>query len=251
VGEIISEWWARSFRNRGRLHPGIRSVDDADVSRRQAAELLARAPEVIFATSTGNVQALRRATRTLPIVFAGVSDPMGSGLVASLAHPGGNITGFALPEYGISVKWLELLKEIAPRVTRVTVLLGVGSVPGIGQLAALQAVGPSMRVELKPLVVGDASEIEATIGTFFSGSANGGLIITTGTVLQTNRELIVALAARHGLPAVYPFRTYVSAGGLAFYGPDILDQYRRAAGYVDRILKGEKPADLPVQAPVK
>jgi putative ABC transport system substrate-binding protein len=225
-------------------------VDDADISRRQAAQLLARAPDILFATSTGNLDALRRATRTSPIVFAGVSDPVGSGLVASLARPGGNLTGFALPEYGFSVKWLELLKEIAPRVTRVAVLSGVGSAPGIGQLAALQAVGPSMRVELKPLVVGDAGEIEATLGTY-SGSANGGLIITTGTILQTNRELIISLAARQRLPAVYPFRAYVSAGGLLSYGVDNADLFRRAAGYVDRILKGEKPADLPVQAPTK
>jgi ABC-type uncharacterized transport system substrate-binding protein len=225
-------------------------VDDADISRRQAAELLARAPDILFATSTGNLDALRRATRALPIVFAGVSDPVGSGLVASLARPGGNITGFALPEYGFSVKWLELLKEIAPRVTRVAVLSGVGSAPGIGQLAALQAVGPSMRVELKPLVVGDAGEIEATIGTY-SGSANGGLIITTGTILQVNRALIVSLAARQGLPAVYPFRAYVSSGGLLSYGVDNTDLLRRAASYVDRILRGEKPADLPVQAPTK
>jgi len=225
-------------------------VDDADLSRRQAAELLAGTPDILFATSTGNLDALRRATRTSPIVFAGVSDPVGSGMVASLARPGGNITGFALPEYGFSVKWLELLKEIAPRVTRVVVLSGVGSTPGIGQLAALQAVGPSMRVELKPLVVGDASEIEATIGTY-SGSANGGLIITTGTILQANRALIVSLAARQGLPVVYPFRAYVSAGGLLSYGVDNADLFRRAASYVDRILKGEKPADLPVQAPTK
>ena len=173
-----------------------------------------------------------------------------AGLVASLARPGGNITGFALPEYGISVKWLELLKEIAPRVARVGVLSGSGSTPGVGQLAAIQAVAPSMRVDFTPLVVSDADEIEATVRAFSSGP-NGGLVITTGTVLQTNRDLIIKLAARYGLPAVYPFRRYVRDGGLLFYGADVTNLFRRAAGYVDRILKGEKPADLPVQAPVK
>jgi putative ABC transport system substrate-binding protein len=225
-------------------------VDDAETSRTQASELLALAPDVIFATTTSKVQVLRRVTRSVPIVFAGVSDPVGGGLVATLARPGGNITGFALPEYGISVKWLELLKEIAPRVARVGVLSGFGTTPGIGQLAALQAVAPSMRVDLTPLVVGGADEIEATVRAF-SSAPNRGLIITTGTVLQANRELIIALAARYGLPAVYPFRLYVNDGGLLFYGADIIDLFRRAAGYVDRILKGEKPADLPVQAPTK
>jgi ABC-type uncharacterized transport system substrate-binding protein len=225
-------------------------ADDAEKSRTQTDELLALAPDVIFATTTSKVQVLRRATRTLPIVFAGVSDPVGGGLVETLAHPGGNITGFALPEYGISVKWLELLKEIAPRVARAGVLVGYGTTPGTGQLAAIQAVAPSMRVDLTPLVVSDADEIEATLRTF-SGGPKGGLIVTTGTVLQANRKLVIALAARYGLPAVYPFRLYVNDGGLLFYGADIIDLFRRAASYVDRILKGEKAADLPVQAPTK
>jgi putative ABC transport system substrate-binding protein len=225
-------------------------ADDAETSRTQANELLALAPDVIFATTTSKVQMLRRLIRSVPIVFAGVSDPVGGGLVATLARPGGNITGFALPEYGISVKWLELLKEIAPHVARVGVLSGFGTTPGIGQLAALQAVAPSMRVDLTPLVVSDADEIEATVRTF-SGAPNGGLITTTGTVLQVNRKLIIGLAARYGLPAVYPFRFYANDGGLLFYGADSIDQFRRAAGYVDRILKGERPADLPVQAPTK
>src|SRR5262249_33548642 len=221
-------------------------ADDVEGSRRQAAELLARAPDVMVATTTtAKVDLLRQTTRTLPIVFAGVSDPVGAGLVASLARPGGNITGFALPEYGISVKWLELLKEVAPHVTRIGVLSSFGSTPGIGQLAALQAVTPSLRVELKPLVVGDANDIEANVRAF-SVVPNGGLIVTTGTVLQANRALVIALAARYGLPAVYPFRPYVIDGGLLFYGADVVDQFRRAAGYVDRVLKGERPTDLPV-----
>ena len=225
-------------------------ADDAESSRRHMTELLSLAPDVMFATTTAKVDLLRQTTHTVPIVFAGVSDPVGAGLVASLARPGGNITGFALPEYGISVKWLELLKEIAPQVTRIGVLSSFGSTPGIGQLAALQAVAPSMRVDLRPLVVGDANEIEASVQAF-AAAPKGGLIVTTGTVLQANRMLIIALAARHGLPAVYPFRSYVSDGGLLFYGADIVDQFHRAAGYVDRILKGEKAADLPVQAPTK
>ena len=225
-------------------------ADDAETSRTQANELLALAPDVIFATTTSQVQVLRRLSRSVPIVFAGVSDPVGGGLVATLAHPGGNITGFALPEYGISVKWLELLKEIEPRIARVGVLSGFGATPGIGQLAALQAVAPSMRLDLTPLVVSDADEIEATVRAF-SSAPNRGLIVTTGTVLQTNRKVIIALAARYGLPAVYPFRLYVNDGGLLFYGADVIDLFRRAAGYVDRILKGEMPADLPVQAPTK
>jgi len=225
-------------------------ADDVEGSRRQAAELLARAPDVMAATTTAKVDLLRQTTRTLPIMFAGVSDPVGAGLVASLARPGGNITGFALPEYGISVKWLELLKEVAPHVTRIGVLSSFGSTPGIGQLAALQAVTPSLRVELKPLVVGDANDIEANVRAF-SVVPNGGLIVTTGTVLQANRALVIALAARYGLPAVYPFRPYVIDGGLLFYGADVVDQFRRAAGYVDRVLKGERPTDLPVQAPTK
>jgi putative ABC transport system substrate-binding protein len=225
-------------------------ADDLESSRRHAAELVALAPEVIFAATTANVEALRQATRSIPIVFAGVSDPVGAGLVASLPRPGGNITGFALTEYGISVKWLELLKEVAPRVARVGVLSALGATPGIGQLAAMQGVAPSFRLELTPLVVGTTGEIEAAV-TAFSRAANGGLVVTTGTVLQANRELIVALVARHSLPAVYPFRAYVSAGGLLSYGVEITDLFLRAASYVDRILKGEKPADLPVQAPTK
>jgi putative ABC transport system substrate-binding protein len=225
-------------------------ADNADSSRRYAAQLLALAPDVFFAATTVNVEALRLLTRTVPIVFAGVSDPVGAGLVGSLARPGGNITGFSLSEYGVSVKWLELLKEIAPNVTRAAILTGSGATPGIGQLAAIQAVAPSLRVELTPLVVGDAAEIEGTVANFAHGT-NGGLIVTTGTVLQVNRELIIRLAHRHGLPAVYPFRIYATAGGLLTYGADIVNLFRRAAAYVDRIFRGDKPAELPVQAPSK
>jgi putative ABC transport system substrate-binding protein len=225
-------------------------ADDAESSRQYATELLALTPDVFFAATTLNVGALKQITRTVPIVFAGVSDPVGAGLVASLARPGGNITGFSLSEYGVSVKWLELLKEVAPNVTRTAVLTGVGATPGIGQLAAIQAVAPSLRVELTPLVVSDASEIEGTISNFARGT-NGGLIVTTGTVLQINRELIVTLAHRYNLPTVYPFRLYATAGGLLTYGADIVDLFRRAASYVDRIFRGDKPAELPVQAPSK
>ena len=225
-------------------------ADDAERSRKYAAELLALAPDAVLAATTPNVEALQHATQKVPIVFAGVSDPVGAGLVGSLARPGGNTTGFSLSEYGISVKWLELLKQIAPSTTRAAVLQGSGATPGIGQLAAMQAVAPSFAVELAPLVVGDAGQIERAL-TAFAREPNGGLIITTTTLLQANRDLIIALAARHRIPAVYPFRVYVSGGGLISYGPDLNDQFRRAAGYVDRVLKGEKPADLPVQAPTK
>ena len=225
-------------------------ADDAERSRKYAAELLALAPDVVLAATTPNVEALQQATQNVPIVFAGVSDPVGAGLVSSLARPGGNTTGFSLSEYGISVKWLELLKQIAPHVTRVAVLQGSGATPGIGQLAAMQAVAPSFGVELAPLVVSDAGQIERVIAAF-AREPNSGLISTTTTLLQVHRDLIIALTARHRIPAVYPFRSYVSGGGLISYGPDLADEFRRAAGYVDRILKGEKPADLPVQAPTK
>jgi putative ABC transport system substrate-binding protein len=225
-------------------------ADDASSSRRYATQLLALAPDVFFAATTVNVGELQQLTRTVPIVFAGVSDPVGAGLVASLARPGGNTTGFSLSEYGVSVKWLELLKEIAPNVIRAGILTGSGATPGIGQLAAIQAVASSLRVELTPMVVGDAGAIEGTISNFAHGT-NGGLIVTTGTVLQANRELIIRLAQRHGLPAVYPFSLYATAGGLLTYGADIVNLFRRAAAYVDRIFRGDKPAELPVQAPTR
>ena len=224
------------------------TAGDADRFQRYAEELLALAPDVLLASATPSVQALQRATRTVPIVFAQVSDPVGAGLVESLARPGGNITGFLPSEYSISAKWLELLKEVAPRVTRVGVLRDLTIGPA--HLSAIQAVAPSFRVELSALGVRDAGEIERTVAAF-ARSSNGGLIVTASTSALVHRDLITMLAARHRLPAVYAFRYSVTAGGLISYGPDTTDQFRRAAGYVDRILKGEKPADLPVQAPTK
>jgi putative tryptophan/tyrosine transport system substrate-binding protein len=223
---------------------------DANRIEWDAAELVALAPDVIFTNTQPTVVALQKATRTVPIVFAGVIDPVGAGLVASLARPGGNTTGFAGFEYGMSVKWLELLKQIAPRVTRIAVLRDSVTTVGIGQLAAIQGVAPSFGVELSPLVVRAADEIEPAITAFARGS-NGGLSVTTGTLAQAHRDMIVGLTAQHRLPAVYPFRHFVTGGGLISYGSDSVHLCRRAAGYVDRILKGEKPADLPVQQPTK
>ena len=191
---------------------------------------------------------MQKVTGTVPIVFVQVADPVGAGLVESLARPGGNTTGFTPMEYGIGAKWLELLKEIAPRVTRVAVLRDL--TVGLGQFGAIQAVAPSFGVELRAVGVRDAGEIERTVAAF-AGSSNAGLIVTASTSGVIHRDLITVLAARHRLPAVYSFRYYVTAGGLISYGANTVDQFRRAASYVDRILKGEKPADLPVQAPTK
>jgi len=226
------------------------TTNPADI-RRHAIELAALAPDVILAaTGTATVAPLLQATRIVPIVFALVIDPVGSGFVTSLAQPGGNATGFTLFEYGMSGKWLELLKEISPRVTRAAVLRDPGIVSGIGQLATVQAVAPSLRVELSPIDVRDASEIERAV-TAFTRSGNGGLIVTASALATRYRDLIITLAARHKLPAVYSGRWFVADGGLLSYGPDYVDQLRRAAGYVDRILKGENPADMPVQAPTR
>jgi putative ABC transport system substrate-binding protein len=226
------------------------TTDSGDI-RRHAAELAALAPDVLVA-ATGTVTAapLLQATRTVPIVFVQVIDPVGAGFVVSLARPGGNATGFTIYEYGMSGKWLELLKEIAPRMARAAVLRDPAIASGIGQFAAAQAVAPSLGVELSPVDVRDAGEIEHAV-TAFARSSNGGLIVTASALATRHRDLIIALAARHRLPAVYSYRYMVAAGGLVSYGPNSIDQYRRAAGYVDRILKGEKPADLPVQAPTK
>jgi putative ABC transport system substrate-binding protein len=223
---------------------------EADRLRRYAVELVALAPDVILANSSGAVAPLLQATRTVPIVFTIVADPVGAGYVDSLARPGGNTTGFTIYEYSISGKWLELLKEIAPRVTRAAVLRDPAIAAGPGQFGAIQAAAPSLGVELRPVDVRDAGEIERAIAAFAQGS-NGGLIVTGSPGAAFHRELIVALAARHRLPAVYNARFWAADGGLISYGPDFLDQFRRAAGYVDRILKGEKAADLPVQAPTK
>jgi putative ABC transport system substrate-binding protein len=220
---------------------------DAERYRRYAAELVRLAPDIILASASPTVAAFQQTNRTVPIVFASVIDPVGAGFVASLARPGGNATGFITFEYALAAKWLELLKEIAPGVTRAAVLRDPATAAGIGQFAAIQGAA-SLGVELSPIAVHDAGEIERTVAAFARGS-NGGLIVVAGA--SGHRELIIMLAARHRLPAVYPFRFDATNGGLISYGPDIVDQYRRAAAYVDRILKGEKPADLPVQAPTK
>jgi putative ABC transport system substrate-binding protein len=235
----------RNFRIDSRWAAG-----DADLHRRYAAELVALAPDVILATASPSVSALQAATRTIPIVFAHSVDPVGAGFVDSLARPGGNATGFILHEYGLGAKWLELLKEIAPRVTRVAVLRDAAIAAGTGQFGAIQSVAPSFGMELSPVNVRDASGIDRAIAEF-AHSPNGGLIVTASPLVTLHRELIVELAARHKMPAVYNLREFVTSGGLISYGPDIIDNYRRAAGYVDRVLKGEKPADLAVQAPTK
>jgi len=222
-----------------------------DDIRRHATELVALKPDVILAGGgTATVAPLLQATRTVPIVFVLVIDPVGAGFVDSLQKPGGNATGFMLFEYSLSGKWLELLKQIAPTVTRAAVLRDPTIASGIGQFAAVQTVAPSLRVDLSAVDVRDAAEIERAV-TAFARSPNGGLIVTASALTTRYRDLIIALAARLGLPAVYPYRLFVNDGGLISYGPDFLDQYRQAAGYVDRILKGDKPAEMPVQAPTK
>jgi len=218
--------------------------------RKQAAELAALAPDVILAPGTSTVGPLTQATRTVPIVFPIIADPVAGGFVDSLARPGGNVTGFMLFEYSISGKWLELLKQIAPGVTRVAVLGDPDTATGPAQFGVIQAVAPLLRVEVSSFKKRDASEIERAI-TDFAQSPNGGLILTPGGPALAHRDLIITLAARFKLPAVYFDRAFVTAGGLLSYGPDRIDLYRRAAGYVNRILRGEKPGDLPVQAPTK
>jgi putative ABC transport system substrate-binding protein len=226
------------------------TAGDADRIRTGVAELLALEPDAILATGSTTVGPLRRATRAVPIVFVVVPDPVGAGFVANLARPGGNVTGFIAFEYGISPKWLEILKQLAPGVTRVAVIRDPDISGGIGQFGAIQAVAASFGVETIPLGVRDAGEIEHDIAAFAQGS-NGGLIVTGSAWAVVHRKLIVALAARHKLPAVYWDRAPVFSGGLISYGVDLPDQYRRAADYIDRILKGEKPGDLPVQQPTK
>jgi putative ABC transport system substrate-binding protein len=226
------------------------AAGDADRFRKYAAELVALAPDVIFSAGGPALAALQQATRTVSIMFVGVADPVAAGYVDSLARPGGNITGFMNLEYGISGKWLELLKQIAPAVTRVAVIRDLANRSGLGQFGALQNAAPSFGVELIPVGLRDISEIEHGISAFARGP-NGGMIVPAGRAGAVYREPIIALAARHGIPAVYSDRVFVTAGGLLSYGPDRDGQYRRAVSYVDRILKGEKPADLPVQAPTK
>jgi putative tryptophan/tyrosine transport system substrate-binding protein len=217
--------------------------------RQYAAELVALAPDVILATGQEATGALQQVTRIVPIVFVLVPDPVGAGFVDSLAHPGGNVTGFTPWEYGFSAKWLELLKEIAPGVKRVAVLRDA-AVPEVGQFAIIQAAAPSLGVDVSPISARDAGEIERAITTF-ARSSNGGLIVPGSALAAVHRDRIAAVAAQNKLPAVYGNRFFVTAGGLISYGPDFLDQYRRAASYIDRILKGEKPGELPVQAPTK
>jgi len=223
---------------------------DAERVRRYAAESIALAPDIILAAGAVTVAPLLQAIRTVPIVFAIVPDPVGAGFVGTLARPGGNATGFMQFEYSLSGKWLELLKQIAPAVTRAAVLRDPALTSGVGQFAVIQSVAPAVGMEVSPVNVRDANEIERAV-TAFARSSNGGLIVTSSALAVVHRDLIIALAARHKLPAVYYRRLYVTSGGLISYGPDFVDQFRRAAGYVHRILKGEKPADLPVQAPTK
>ena len=226
------------------------AAGDADHFRRYAAELIALAPDVILASGGTGVGVLLQATRTVPIVFTQTNDPVGAGYVDSLARPGGNATGFTNMEYGMSGKWLELLKEIAPGVARAAVIRDATVPQGIGEFGAIQAVAPSFGVELRPIDAREAPEIERAV-TAFARTANGGLIVAGSALTAVHRDLIITLAAQNKLPAVYWDRFFVTGGGLISYGPDSIDPHRRAAAYVDRILKGEKPADLPVQAPTK
>jgi putative ABC transport system substrate-binding protein len=225
------------------------TAGDPDRFRTYSAELVALAPDVIIAATTPAVTALQKATRTVPIVFVGVIDPVGSGMVASLPRPGGNATGFIIFEYALATKWLDLLKEIAPGVKRAAVLRDPTVAAGIGQFAVIQAAGAT-GMELSVVDLRDANEIEHALAAFAAG-ANGGLIVTASEFGANHPDVIAGIAARYKLPAVYPFDYFVRAGGLSSYGPDQVEQYRRAVGYVDRILKGEKPADLPVEAPTK
>jgi putative ABC transport system substrate-binding protein len=221
-----------------------------DDVRRYAAELVALGPDVIFANGNSTVAPLLQVTHTVPVVFATVPDPVGAGFVDSLARPGGNATGFILFEYSIGAKWLELLKQTAPSITRVAVVRDAAIAAGMGQFGAIQSAAPSLGLEVKPVNLRDAGEIERDI-TAFARSSNGGLILTGSGFAVVHRDLIIRLAALHKLPAIYYERYFVTAGGLVSYGPDLVDQFRRAASYVDRILKGEKASDLPVQAPTK
>jgi putative ABC transport system substrate-binding protein len=223
---------------------------DAERFRRDAAELVALKPDVMLAASGATMPAIVQATRTIPVVFLLMPDPVGSGFVESLARPGGNVTGFTPFEFGISGKWLELLKELAPRVTRAAVLRDPADPAGIGQFGALRTAAPAVGIDVHPIDVRDPAAIERGINAVAS-AANGGLVVTGSAPAGAHRNLIIALAARHRLPAVYPYGYFAKDGGLIAYGPEQIDQYRRAASYVDRILKGEKPANLPVQAPTK
>jgi putative tryptophan/tyrosine transport system substrate-binding protein len=226
------------------------SAGNLDLARRYATELVTFTPDVILADGGTTMGPLQQVTRTVPLVFVNVVDPVAAGFVDSLARPGGNASGFTLFEYAISAKWLELLKEIAPAVTQVAVFYNPALASGRGQLGEIQAAASSFRMELRPIDVRDTGEIERPIAAF-ARSSNSGLLVTANSLADLHREVIITLAARFRLPAVYPFRYYAMSGGLISYGPDLVDPYRRAAAYVDRILKGDKPADLPVQNPTK
>jgi putative tryptophan/tyrosine transport system substrate-binding protein len=234
----------------GNLQIDYRWANDSAQRHQYAAELIALAPEVILASTSPSTAALQQASQTVPIIFAAVTDPVGQGFVASLPHPGGNITGFALYEYGIGTKWLELLKEIAPYLTQVAVLRDPTLPFTSGELGAMQGVAPSLHVDVSAVNVRDAGEIERGIAAF-ARQPNGGLVTLGSPVTLANTDMIVTLAARHRLPAIYTTRYFGTGGGLMSYGPDRVDLYRRAAGYVDRILRGEKPTNLPVEAPTK
>jgi putative ABC transport system substrate-binding protein len=240
------------WRNGGSLQIDTRwAANDAELYRRYSEELVALAPDVILAGGSPSLLALQKVSRSVPLVFANVIDPVGAGFVASLARPGGNTTGFSLFEYSISGKWLELLHQVAPDVTRIAVLRDTSLAAGIGQFAAIQAMAPpSLGVELTPIDMDDASVIRRAL-TAFAGEPNGGLIVTVSPLAVAHRDLIISLATQLLLPNVYAFRYYPAGGGLASYGPDPNDDFRRAASYVNRILNGEKPANLPVQAPTK
>jgi putative tryptophan/tyrosine transport system substrate-binding protein len=224
--------------------------DNIDVERKYAAELVALAPDIILASGTVSMTALQPLSRTMPIVFAVVADPVGAGFVNSLAQPGGNATGFMLYEYGLSGKWVELLKQIAPSVTRAAILRDPTNPAGLAYVGAIRATAQSLGMDVSPVSMLDAEEIERGV-TAFARSANGGLIVTPNSSASVHRALIIRLAAQYKLPAIYPFSYMATGGGLISYGPDFVDQFRLAASYIDRILKGEKPADLPVQAPTK
>ncbi len=251
VGAFLQELALKGWIIGRNVRVDIRwATTNAAEIRKQAMDLVALAPDVILAAGDSTVPPLMQATRTVPIVFPVVSDPVGAGYVDSLARPGGNVTGFMNFEYGTSGKWLELLKEVAPTVTRVAVLRDLANTATVAQLAAIQAVAPSLRVEIIPVNLRDDSEIEQSV-KIFASSPNGGLVVAASGAAVRYRDLIVRLAVQYKLPAVYFERFFVAAGGLISYGSDLIESYRRAADYVDRILKGEKPADLPVQAPTK
>jgi putative ABC transport system substrate-binding protein len=254
-GQARLAQFQQSLQQLGWTHHNMRidirwGEDEVEPERRYAAELIALAPDVILASGTLSIAALRQVTRTLPIVFVLAIDPVGAGFVDSLSRPGGSVTGFMLFEYSLSGKWLELLKEIAPGVRRAAVLRDPDIPSGTVLFGAIQAAAQSLGVEVSPIGNRDADGIERAIASF-ARHANGGLILTPSATVSVHRDLIIALAARHKLPAVYPYGYMTTAGGLMSYGPDMVDQFRHAATYVDRILKGEKPADLPVQAPTK